>query len=142
MWMEMKVIFDIVLTVGGITLGVIFVRKVCQIANFLSHMAGAMYTIDTCIQPDTLRRVLDKALRGGPTFLEDQIAQYVTPEQRCPGLRKEATEHGPEEDYDNEPVGGCMADWAQGEKEAWDKAEAARKDLEKKARELLTGGEF
>jgi hypothetical protein len=183
MWLEVKVIADVALTVGGITLGVIFVRKVCQIANSLAHMAGALYTIDTCVQPDTLRRVLDKALRGGPTFLEDQIAQYVTPEQRCPGLRKAAVEHGPEEDYpedkdpqddyDNEPVGGgCMADWAQGEKEAYEKMmglekipgvphpvshmdpeDFAKQDarvrealakakLEKKARELLTGGEF
>ena len=152
MWLEVKVIADVVLTVGGITLGVIFVRKVCQIANSLAHMAGALYTIDTCVQPDTLRKVIDKALHGGPSFLDDQIAQYVTPEQRCPGLRKAAVERGPEEDYpeekdpqddyDKEPRGGCMADWGPGEKEAWERAEAAKKALENRAREFLTDGEF
>lgn len=152
MWIEVKVISDIVLTVGGITLGVIFVRKVCQIANYFSHIGSAMYSIETLLQPDTLRKAIHGGVHGGPTVLEQEIAKYVTPEQRCPGLRKAAAEHGPEEDYpeerdpqddyDKEPRGGCMADWGPGEEEAWEKADAAKKALEKKARELLTGGEF
>jgi len=126
MWLEVKVISDIVLTVGGITLGVIFVRKVCQISNYLGHMSGALCSIEDTLRP------------SGST-----LEKYVTPEQRCPGLRKAAIEHGPEEDYpeDKDPQDDydCTADRKE---KIWKKAKGAKAKLEKKARDLLTGGEF
>lgn len=136
MWIEVKVIADVVLTVGGLTLGVILTQKMCKAVNYFGRIANAL---ETYLPPDCLR----KAIQGGPAYLAEMMGKYVTPEQRCPGLRKAAIEHGPEEDY---PEGSDpQADYdssADRKEEVWKKAQGAKAKLEKTAKTLLTGGEF
>jgi len=140
--MEVKVIADVVLTVGGITLGVIFVRKVCEAVNYLGHMAGSFMVLTTHTQPGTLKDVLHNRKTFGELLAED--AQRSTA-QRYPEVHTglvESIEEGPDDDYEESvPPGGCMADWKKGEYEKL-KALKAKEEAELNtkldaARELL-----
>jgi hypothetical protein len=74
----LKIIADFILIAVIAIFGIFFLIYMKKIENSVSHIAGEFMVLTTHTQPDTLREVVDKAIFGGPTFLEEAILQDET----------------------------------------------------------------
>jgi hypothetical protein len=66
-WMEIKVISDVVLTVGGLAIAILFLRQVYKAVNYLGHMAGEFMVLTTHTQPSCLWKAVNSKHLPLPT---------------------------------------------------------------------------